>query len=107
MSSPADLAVPAPPVSALPTTKESLELVCKVEPLAFEVGPGLVQLVEGRHNPPLRPRHARQLLSRQDTKNILGRVVDENPTVIEDLVSKLLSLATVRKVMQNPRGVAA
>jgi len=46
-------------------------------------------------------RHAFELLSRQDTKNILDRVTEENPKVVEDLVPKLLPLATVQKVLQN------
>lgn len=41
------------------------------------------------------------MLSRQDTKNILDRVAEENSKVIEDLVPKLLSMAIVQKVFQN------
>jgi flagellar biosynthesis protein FlhA len=57
--------------------------------------------VLGTHLAELIRRYAHELLSRQDTKNILDRVADENPKVIEDLVPKLLSLAVVQKVMQN------
>ncbi len=57
--------------------------------------------VLGTHLAELIRRHAHELLSRQDTKNILDRVADENPRVIEDLVPKLLSLAVVQKVFQN------
>jgi flagellar biosynthesis protein FlhA len=57
--------------------------------------------VLGTHLAELIRRHAHELLSRQDTKNILDRVADENPKVIEDLVPKLLSLAVVQKVLQN------
>src|SRR5579883_677902 len=46
-------------------------------------------------------RHAFELLSRQDTKIILDRVAQDNPKVAEDLVPKLLPLATVQKVLQN------
>ena len=46
-------------------------------------------------------RHAHELLSRQDTKNILDRVAEDNAKVIEDLVPKLLPLASVQKVLQN------
>jgi flagellar biosynthesis component FlhA len=57
--------------------------------------------VLGKHlAEPIR-RHAHELLSRQDTKNILERVSDENPKVIGDLVPKLHSLAVVQKVLQN------
>jgi len=57
--------------------------------------------VLGTHLGELIRRHAFELLSRQDTKNILDRVAEENPKVIEDLVPKLLPLASVQKVMQN------
>ncbi len=46
-------------------------------------------------------RHAYELLSRQDTKNILDRAAEDNPKLIEDLVPKLLSMAIVQKVLQN------
>ncbi len=57
--------------------------------------------VLGTHLAELIRRHASELLSRQDTKNILDRVTEENPKVVEDLVPKLLPLATVQKVFQN------
>jgi flagellar biosynthesis protein FlhA len=55
----------------------------------------------GTHLAELIRRHAYELLSRQDAKNILDRVAQENPRVIEDLVPKLLPMATVQKVLQN------
>lgn len=57
--------------------------------------------VLGTHLAELLRRHAYELLSRQDTKNILDRVAVENAKVIEDLVPKLLPLASVQKVLQN------
>jgi flagellar biosynthesis protein FlhA len=57
--------------------------------------------VMGTHLTELIRRHAHELLSRQDTKNILDRVATDNPRVVEDLVPKLLPLATVQKVFQN------
>ncbi|HUA86567.1 MAG TPA: flagellar biosynthesis protein FlhA [Bryobacteraceae bacterium] len=57
--------------------------------------------VLGTHLAELVRRHAYELLSRQDTKNILDRVAQENPKVIEDLVPKLLPMASVQKVFQN------
>jgi flagellar biosynthesis protein FlhA len=57
--------------------------------------------VLGTHLAELIKRHAYELLSRQDTKNILDRVTEENPKVVEDLVPKLLPMATVQKVLQN------
>ena len=57
--------------------------------------------VLGTHLAELIRRHAYELLSRQDTKTILDRVAEDNPKVIEDLVPKLLPLASVQKVFQN------
>jgi flagellar biosynthesis protein FlhA len=57
--------------------------------------------VLGTHLAELIRRHAYELLSRQDTKNILDRVAEDNPKVIEDLVPKLLPMAIVQKVFQN------
>jgi flagellar biosynthesis protein FlhA len=46
-------------------------------------------------------RHAHELFSRQDAKAVIDRVAEENPRLVEDLVPKLLSLASVQKVLQN------
>jgi flagellar biosynthesis protein FlhA len=46
-------------------------------------------------------RNAYDLFSRQDAKKLLDRVAEENPKVVEDLVPKLLSMASVQKVLQN------
>ncbi|MEX2264743.1 MAG: flagellar biosynthesis protein FlhA [Bryobacteraceae bacterium] len=46
-------------------------------------------------------RHAHELFTRQDAKRVLDRVSEEHPKVVEDLVPKLLPLATVQKVLQN------
>jgi flagellar biosynthesis protein FlhA len=57
--------------------------------------------VLGTHLSELIRRHAHELFSRQDTKKLLDRVAIENPKAVEDLVPKLLALATVQKVLQN------
>jgi flagellar biosynthesis protein FlhA len=57
--------------------------------------------VLGTHLAELIRRHASELLSRQETKTILDRVAQDNPKVVEDLVPKLLPLASVQKVFQN------
>jgi flagellar biosynthesis protein FlhA len=57
--------------------------------------------VLGTHLAELIRKHASELLSRQETKVILDRVAEDNPKVIEDLVPKLLPLASVQKVFQN------
>jgi flagellar biosynthesis protein FlhA len=57
--------------------------------------------VLGTHLSELIRRHAHELLSRQDTRRLLDRVAVEHPKVVEDLVPKLLPLATVQRVLQN------
>ena len=57
--------------------------------------------VLGTHLSELIRRHAHELFSRQDAKRLLDRVSVEHPKVVEDLVPKLLPLATVQRVLQN------
>src|SRR5450432_608438 len=57
--------------------------------------------VLGTHLSELIRRPAHELFSRQDTKRLLDRVGVENPKVVEDVVPKLLPLATVQRVLQN------
>ncbi len=57
--------------------------------------------VMGTHLAELIRRNAHELFSRQDAKKLLDRVSAENPKVVEDLVPKLLPLATVQRVLQN------
>jgi flagellar biosynthesis protein FlhA len=57
--------------------------------------------VLGTHVAELVRRHAHELFSRQDAKKLVDRVAAESPKVVEDLVPKLLSLATVQRVLQN------
>jgi flagellar biosynthesis protein FlhA len=46
-------------------------------------------------------RTSHELFSRQEARRVLDRVTADNPKVVEDLVPKLLSLATVQRVFQN------
>jgi flagellar biosynthesis protein FlhA len=55
----------------------------------------------GTHLTEIVRRHAHELFTRQDAKNYCDRVAQENPKLIEDLVPKLLSLATIQRVLQN------
>ena len=55
----------------------------------------------GAHLAELIRRHSHEIFSRQDAKKLLDRVAEENPKVVEDLVPKLLSLASVQRVLQN------
>jgi flagellar biosynthesis protein FlhA len=57
--------------------------------------------VLGTHVGQLIRKYAHELLSRQDAKRVLDRVAEENPKAVEDLVPKLLPLATVQRVLQN------
>ena len=57
--------------------------------------------VLGTHLAEVIRRHAYELFSRQDAKKLLDRVAVEHPKAVEDLVPKLLPLATVQKVLQN------
>lgn len=57
--------------------------------------------VIGTHLTEVVKRHSCELFTRQDAKNFCDRVGQENPKVVEDLVPKLLPLATVQRVIQN------
>jgi flagellar biosynthesis protein FlhA len=70
---------------------------------AHQAGYTVVDAVSvlGTHLAEVIRRHAHELFSRQDAKKLLDRVSVEHPKVVEDLVPKLLPLATVQKVLQN------
>lgn len=57
--------------------------------------------VLGTHLSEVIRRHMHEILSRQDAKGILDRVAQESAKLVEDLVPKLLPLATVHRVFQN------
>lgn len=57
--------------------------------------------VMSTHLAELARRHAHEIFSRQDAKKLLDRVAADNPRIVEDLVPKLLPLATVQRVLQN------
>jgi flagellar biosynthesis protein FlhA len=57
--------------------------------------------VIGTHLTEVVRRHAHELFTRQDAKAFCDRVAQENPKVVEDLVPKLLPLATIQRVIQN------
>jgi flagellar biosynthesis protein FlhA len=46
-------------------------------------------------------RHAHELLSRQDVKELCEVIKEKNPAVVEELVPNVLSLGEVQKVLQN------
>jgi flagellar biosynthesis protein FlhA len=57
--------------------------------------------VLGTHLSEVIRRYSHELFSRQDAKRLLDRVAVEHPKVIEDVIPKLLPLATVQRVLQN------
>jgi flagellar biosynthesis protein FlhA len=98
----------APPIEGIPAKEPAFGIQAFwIKPdksdLARSNGFTVVDAVSvvGTHLAELVRRHAFELLSRQDTKNILDRVAQENPKVVEDLVPKLLPMASVQKVFQN------
>ena len=46
-------------------------------------------------------RHISELLTRQDVQNLINNLKESNPSVVEELVPKLLGLGEVQKVLQN------
>ena len=46
-------------------------------------------------------RHANELLGRQEVQQLLDKIKDSHPKVVEELVPKMLSLGGVVKVLQN------
>jgi len=57
--------------------------------------------VLGTHLTEIVRRYSNELFSRADAKKFLDRVSQEQPKVVEELVPKLLTLATVQRVLQN------
>lgn len=46
-------------------------------------------------------RNIAELLSRQDVQNLINNIKENNQTLIEELVPKLLSIGDIQKVLQN------
>jgi len=57
--------------------------------------------VLGTHLTEVVRKYACELFSRQDAKRVLDRVGQDQPKLVEDVIPKQLSLATVQKVLQN------
>lgn len=45
--------------------------------------------------------HIDELLTRQDVQNLINNIKESNPTLIEELIPKLLSVGEIQKVLQN------
>ncbi len=45
--------------------------------------------------------HIDELLTRQDTQNLINNLKESNPSVVEELTPKLLGLGEIEKVLQN------
>ncbi|MCR4785899.1 MAG: flagellar biosynthesis protein FlhA [Lachnospiraceae bacterium] len=46
-------------------------------------------------------QHIAELLTRQDTQNLIDNLRESNPSVVEELTPKLLGLGEIQKVLQN------
>ena len=46
-------------------------------------------------------QHIAELLTRQDTQNLVNNLKETNPSLVEELVPKILSIGEVQKVLQN------
>lgn len=46
-------------------------------------------------------QHIDELLTRQDTQNLINNLKDSNPSLVDELVPKLLGLGEIQKVLQN------
>ena len=99
---------PAAPVEGTPTHEPAFGLEAWWVPAdraarARDAGYTVVDPVSvlGTHLAELVRRYAHELFSRQDAKKLLDRVAAEHSKLVEDLVPKLLPLATVQRVLQN------
>lgn len=45
--------------------------------------------------------HIAELLTRQDTQNLISNIKENNATLVEELVPKLMSVGEIQKVLQN------
>ncbi|MFL6414950.1 MAG: flagellar biosynthesis protein FlhA [Bryobacteraceae bacterium] len=57
--------------------------------------------VIGTHFSELLRQYSSEMFGRQDAKMFCDRISQDNPKVVEDLVPKLLTLASVQRVLQN------
>jgi flagellar biosynthesis protein FlhA len=57
--------------------------------------------VLGTHLTEIVRRYSQELFSRGDSKRFLDRVTAEQPKLVDELIPKLLPLATVQRVLQN------
>jgi flagellar biosynthesis protein FlhA len=57
--------------------------------------------VIGTHFSELLRQYSSEMFGRQDAKMFCDRISQDNPRVVEDLVPKLLTLASVQRVLQN------
>ncbi|MFN7993828.1 MAG: flagellar biosynthesis protein FlhA [Bryobacteraceae bacterium] len=107
-----NLAIPTgkadPPTGAKQTREPAFGMVAYWIPVeatdrARSAGFTVIDAVSvlGTHLSEVIRRYAFELFSRQDAKKLLDRVAVEHPKVVEDLVPKLVPLATVQKVLQS------
>jgi flagellar biosynthesis protein FlhA len=87
------------PAFNMPAVWVAVEEVEKAKQLGYTVVDPVS--VVGTHFTEVVRKYAAELLTRQEAKRIIDRVGQENSKLIEDLVPKQISLATVQKVLQN------
>ncbi|MGN0346461.1 MAG: flagellar biosynthesis protein FlhA [Lachnospiraceae bacterium] len=46
-------------------------------------------------------KHIAELLTRQDVQNLVNNLKENNPTIVEELIPKLLGIGEIQKVLQN------
>ena len=46
-------------------------------------------------------QHIAELLTRQDVQNLMGNIKENNPSLVDELVPKLLGIGEIQKVLQN------
>jgi flagellar biosynthesis protein FlhA len=107
-----ELAIPQPgakpPKQAVPAREPAFGLNAFWVPssMAAEVRAAGFTVVDsvsvvGTHLSELIRRNCHEIFNRQETKRLLDRVGEENPKAVEDVVPKLIPMATVQRVLQN------
>ncbi|MFQ5858975.1 MAG: flagellar biosynthesis protein FlhA [Anaerolineae bacterium] len=87
------------PVSGLPAYWISSDQKEKAGLMGFTVVDPLSVL--STHLTEVIKAHAAELLTRQDVRNMLDRLREDNPALIDDLVPNLLTVGEVQRILQN------
>lgn len=71
----------------------------RIEVLGFSVVDAATVLVT--HMGEFIKRHAAELLGRQEVKEMIDKIKETNPAVVEELIPEILSIGEIQKVLQN------